>query len=143
MTMMGRCSSMLVVAVVLAVCVSSFQWTIQPANLSGPRHHSLPTRLWVSKKDADSLERILPETSFGSEEVPVDQRPVNEYLNVLRQPMFDWASNESGTTGLATRLLVLYSVVFGIVCYPIAGASKSIRKVLNFALTIFCVGEIH
>jgi len=78
-------------------------------------------RLSPSKDDDNNA--YLPETSFGSEVVPEGQRPVNEYLDMLRKPLFDWACLESGSKGLATRLAVLYAVVFGVVCYPIAGAS--------------------
>lgn len=68
------------------------------------------------------LSSSTPQTNFGSESVPEGQRPINEYLNVLRQPFFDWAIN-GGSRGLLTRLLILYSVIFGVVCYPIAGAT--------------------
>lgn len=72
----------------------------------------------------DPVEPLVPKTSFGSEAVPEEQRPVNEYLNVLEQPMFDWASNDRGAKGLATRLAIVYTVAYALVCFPIAGASK-------------------
>ena len=65
----------------------------------------------MSKDD----EQFMPETSFGAEAVPEGQRPVNEYLDLLRQPLFGWASEESGTKGLLIRLLAVYAVVFGVV----------------------------
>jgi hypothetical protein len=71
----------------------------------------------------DSFQRLTPETSFGSEAVPEAQRPVNEYLDVTSQPMFGWASTESGSMGLFIRLTILYGVIFASVCYPISGAS--------------------
>lgn len=74
-------------------------------------------------KDDERLNELSPETSFGSEVVPEGQRPVNEYLNVMRQPLFDWAALESGSKGLLTRLVALYWVVFFVICYPIAGAT--------------------
>jgi hypothetical protein len=74
-------------------------------------------------KDGDKFESLIPETSFGAEAVPEAQRPVNEYLDVTSQPLFGWASNESGSTGLLIRLVILYGVVFGTVCYPISGAT--------------------
>ncbi|EED96095.1 predicted protein, partial [Thalassiosira pseudonana CCMP1335] len=55
--------------------------------------------------------------------VPVDQRPSNEYLNLMRQPTFPWASQESGDLGLGIRLGVIYVAFFGLVCYPISGAT--------------------
>ncbi|KAL7541776.1 hypothetical protein ACHAWF_007029 [Thalassiosira exigua] len=64
-----------------------------------------------------------PETTFGAENVPVDQRPSNEYLNLIRQPTFGWASQESGDAGLVLRLAVVYVTFFSVVCYPISGAT--------------------
>lgn len=64
-----------------------------------------------------------PETTFGAENVPVDQRPSNEYLNLIQQPTFGWASLESGDAGLALRLAVIYAALFVLVCYPISGAT--------------------
>lgn len=76
-----------------------------------------------NNNENDPLESYIPESSFGSEVVPEGQRPVNEYLDVLRQPLFDWACLETGGKGLLTRLAILYGVVFAVVCYPIAGAT--------------------
>lgn len=66
---------------------------------------------------------LIPETSFGAEAVPDDFIPVNEYLNLLRQPMFGWASEETGSKGFLIRLVAVYGVVFGAICYPISGAT--------------------
>ena len=49
-----------------------------------------------------------PETTFGAENVPVEQRPSNEYLNLIQQPTFGWASQESGDAGLVLRLAAVY-----------------------------------
>lgn len=54
----------------------------------------------------------MPETSFGAEIVPEGQRPVNEYLEMKRAPLFIWASNEVGSGGLLLRLGVVYAVCF-------------------------------
>jgi len=62
-------------------------------------------------------------TSFGAENVPVDQRPSNEYLNLINQPLFGWASQENGDQGLGVRLAVTYAAFFVLVCYPISGAT--------------------
>jgi len=97
-----------------------------------PRHPRLPlfaaSRKSLGGSDNDAggnspLDSYIPQTSFGSEAVPEGQRPVNEYLDVLRQPLFDWACLESGSKGLLTRLAILYAAVFGVICYPIAGAT--------------------
>lgn len=63
------------------------------------------------------------ETTFGAENVPVEQRPSNEYLNLIQQPTFGWASQDSGDLGLVLRLSVLYAVLYLLVCYPISGAT--------------------
>jgi hypothetical protein len=64
---------------------------------------------------ASENEEFMPETSFGAEVVPEGQRPVNEYLDMKRSPLFDWASNEVGTKGLLIRLSIVYAVVFAVV----------------------------
>jgi Conserved in the green lineage and diatoms 27 len=66
---------------------------------------------------------LVPETSFGSESVPEAQRPINEYLDMKTQPLFGWASLDSGNVGLLQRLTLVYVITFIVVCYPIAGAT--------------------
>lgn len=78
------------------------------------------TAVHISNDDAD---KISPETSFGADAVPEGQRPVNEYLDLLRQPLFGWASEDVGSKGLLIRLLAVYGLVFVAVCYPISGAT--------------------
>ena len=34
----------------------------------------------MSSSEEEEVEQLLPETSFGAEAVPEEQRPVNEYL---------------------------------------------------------------
>jgi len=82
-------------------------------------HHSL--RASRRREEQDTYETLRPETSFGSEAVPEAQRPINEYLDVTAQPLFGWAA--TGTQGLLIRLAVFYGVIFGLVCYPISGAT--------------------
>lgn len=68
-----------------------------------------------------AFSRRRPTTSFGgSDDVPENQRPVNEYLELLRQPLFDWATD---TSKLAVRCAALYTITFGAISYPIAGAT--------------------
>jgi len=92
---------------------------------SGANKKWSTTELLRASKSTDEqdFESLRPETSFGSEAVPEGQRPVNEYLDVTNQPLFGWASTEAGSLGLLTRLLIFYSVIFGLVCYPISGAT--------------------
>jgi hypothetical protein len=59
-------------------------------------HVASRTRVASNEKDT-----LVPETSFGAEMVPEGQRPVNEYLDVIKSPMFGWASEESGTNGVS------------------------------------------
>jgi hypothetical protein len=81
------------------------------------------TMRFARKNGEDSeVEALVPESSlFGSDVVPEGQRPVNEYLDMTRQPFFGWASLDSGAFLL--RIVIFYSLVFGIVCYPISGAT--------------------
>jgi len=60
---------------------------------------------------------------FGETEVPDGQRPANEYADLVEQPLFGWASEQNGQRGLSIRLAVVYVAVFGLVGYPIAGAT--------------------
>ena len=70
-----------------------------PRAVTSPEHHHLSsTGLYANER-----EDFLPETSFGAEVVPEGQRPVNEYLEMRRAPLFDWASNERGTGGVSKR----------------------------------------
>ena len=55
----------------------------------------------VHVRFANEREDFIPETSFGAEVVPEGQRPVNEYLEMRRSPLFEWASNEVGTKGVS------------------------------------------
>jgi len=68
--------------------------------------------LAVGKEDDGTSMR--PETSFGADAVPENQRPVNEFLDVTSQPMFGWAALESGNLGLFSRLATVYSVLFAV-----------------------------
>jgi hypothetical protein len=65
--------------------------------------------------DDDDMARLLPETSFGAEVVPEGQRPVNEYLDLVRAPLFGWASEDVGSKGLLARLVTVYAASFAIV----------------------------
>jgi Protein of unknown function (DUF1230). len=75
------------------------------------------------EEDILDLRKNMPTTTFGSEAVPMEQRPANEYLNLLSAPFFDWANRPSGNAALGIRLGVLYAVLFGAVCWPISGAT--------------------
>jgi Conserved in the green lineage and diatoms 27 len=90
--------------------------------------------------DASSFPSLRPKTSFGSEIVPVDQRPVNEFLDVTSQPLFGWAAES--TAGLVTRLLVLFIVSFVVLCYPIAGATYTGEGYFWHKLVAATVGDL-
>jgi len=92
-------------------------------------NNNFNTQLHISSNNEEesrtmmSLSKFTPKNSFGADAVPEGQRPANEYLNLINSPMFGWAGQESGTSGLATRLVAVYAVTFGLVCWPIAGAT--------------------
>lgn len=65
--------------------------------------------------DRRQSNALRVETTFGAENVPVEQRPSNEYLNLIQQPTFAWASQESGDGGLVLRLVITYIVFFVLV----------------------------
>ncbi|KAL3777518.1 hypothetical protein ACHAW5_001333 [Stephanodiscus triporus] len=90
----------------------------------------------------DPSRRRPDNTAFGAENVPIDFRPSNEYLNLIRQPTFGWASQESGNAGLAIRLAVVYVGFFILVCYPISGATWVSDGYLLQKLTASNVGAI-
>lgn len=110
------------VALLLNVsCSSAFINFLQKQNAAG--HNLNRVILSYSRDEEDSFVSMIPETSFGSEAVPEGQRPVNEYLDLLKAPLFGWASEEVGTAGLLTRVAIVYAAVFAVVCYPISGAT--------------------
>ena len=75
-------------------------------------------------QNQNQYESKAPATTFGAEAVPEAQRPANEYMELLSSPLFGWANREpNGDIGLAIRLGLLYVVLFGLVCWPISGAS--------------------
>eukprot|EP00804_Cyclotella_cryptica_P000139 CCRYP_019700-RA/>CCRYP_019700-RA protein AED:0.45 eAED:0.45 QI:0/-1/0/1/-1/1/1/0/290 len=103
----------------------------QPSSTHRTFHHQ-PSHRWTSNNDDESEGYEIrsqsttsrPETTtFGAENVPIDQRPSNEYLNLIRQPTFGWASQENGDIGLTLRLGIVYAAFFVGVCYPISGAT--------------------
>jgi len=96
--------------------------------LSGQSWETISSSLRYSSDPEDGYEidatsGFRPKTTWGAENVPVDQRPSQEYLNLLDQPLFGWASQEAGDSGLAVRLTVFYIAMFVLVCYPISGAT--------------------
>jgi hypothetical protein len=62
----------------------------------------------------DDREDLLPETAFGAEIVPEGQRPVNEYLDMRRAPLFEWASNDKGYKGVSDDERPIYSASFSL-----------------------------
>ena len=103
---------------------------------------TLPTRATgeLYMTDNDETTALRPRTSFGAEAVPEAQRPVNEFLDVTEQPMFGWA--KTGTKGLLTRLVILYGVVFGVICWPISSATFTQDGYLLQKLTASNVGAV-
>ena len=68
----------------------------------------------INSTNGSSTQQISS-TSFGADNVPVEQRPSNEYLNLISQPLFGWASQEIGDQGLGIRLAVTYAAFFVVV----------------------------
>jgi hypothetical protein len=83
---------------------------------------------------------LRPATNFGSENVPVEQRPINEYLDVTNQPFFGWAENDM--PGLLLRFAVFYGIMFGTICYPISSATFTQDGYLIHKLVASNVGAV-
>lgn len=87
-----RSSAALPLVIGLLVAESAYSFQQQFTRF----HVASRTRLAANERDS-----LVPETSFGAEMVPEGQRPVNEYLDVIKSPMFGWASEECGTKGVS------------------------------------------
>lgn len=82
----------------------------------------------LEETESMQYETKAPATTFGAEVVPEAQRPANEYMELLASPLFGWANREpNGDAELAIRLGSLYVALFGIVCWPISGATFTLR----------------
>ena len=68
-----------------------------------------------SSNTASGSATTRPQTTFGAENVPVEQRPSNEYINLMAQPTYGWASQESGDVGLVIRLAAIYVAFYFLV----------------------------
>ena len=88
-----RSSAALPLVIGLLVAESAYSFQQQYSRF----HVASRTRIAASNEK----DTLVPETSFGAEMVPEGQRPVNEYLDVIKSPMFGWASEESGTKGVS------------------------------------------
>jgi len=124
---MNSISIRLIIGAAILLAVVDNTTAFQPSGkLSRGRSSSTLRRQYSEDSNSDNLRadasRKQTTTSFGADNVPVEQRPSNEYLNLIQQPTFGWASQDSGDIGLGLRLVVLYAFLFGVVCYPISGA---------------------
>jgi hypothetical protein len=86
----------------IGICTESV-YSLQGNHISVTKRNVGSVKLSVlsaSNKD-DEMATFTPETAFGAEIVPEGQRPVNEYLDMIKAPLFGWASQESGTMGVS------------------------------------------
>lgn len=129
-TLFRLCASFLLVTPTLALAFQSTPVSVVTTTGGRLRSPTVTRTYYRGSSDEEGYEirsdgvDFLPERStFGAENVPTDQLPSNEYLNLVRQPTFGWASQESGDLGLVIRLAVMYAAFYGLVCYPITGAT--------------------
>ena len=120
-------SSLLIVGGIGPSTVQAFHLPMTPRSCLGTHHSvidAICTTLASSANDDGDLDMefevrssssFRPETSFGAEAVPEEQRPANEYLDLIRQPLFGWASQETGSSGLAIRLAATYVGFYALV----------------------------
>lgn len=83
-----------------------------------------------------------PSTAFGAEAVPEEQRPANEYLDLIAAPFFDWADKPSGSKEFAVRLSVLYAAIFALVGWPISGATFTVEGYLFHRIVSSNIGAL-
>lgn len=97
-------------------------------------------------EDSSELENVesynSPATTFGAEAVPVDQRPANEYLDLISAPFFDWANRPGGSVTLGIRLVILYAVTYGAVCWPISGDTFTVDGYLFHKILSSHIGAL-
>jgi len=86
---------------------------------SSPNNLKDEDDIFLNMKSSGS---ILMESGFGAESVPDGQVPANEYLDLVRAPLFGWAAQDKGVSGLAVRLGIVYAVFLAL-AYPVAGAT--------------------
>ena len=97
----------------------------------------------TEEEDFENVERTnAPSTTFGAEAVPLEQRPANEYLDLISAPFFDWANRPGGSTALGIRLGILYTVTFAAVCWPISGATFTIDGYLFHKILSSNIGAL-
>lgn len=92
--------------------------------------------------DSSNASNGSPTTTFGAEAVPEEQRPANEYLDLISAPFFDWADKPSGNKELSVRLSVLYLTLFALVCWPISGATFTVDGYLFHRILSSNVGAL-
>lgn len=107
----------------------------------------IPTSLRnISMDLSDELENVetfnSPSTTFGAEAVPSEQRPANEYLDLISAPFFDWANRPDGTKALGIRLMTLYVILYATVCWPISGGTFTVDGYLAHKILSSHIGAL-
>jgi len=137
----------------IATCSNSHAYNNSQRQRQRARSRSLTTFHLANNNNEDNNDEFdfgafrrgsdvtdLPEkASFGTESVPELQRPANEYLELVRSPLFAWASSDKG---LLVRLAVVYVGIFGLVSYPVAGATFTEEGYLYQKLAAANVGSL-
>lgn len=93
--------------------------------------------------DFDNVEAYKsPATTFGAEAVPLEQRPANEYLDLISAPFFDWANRPNGSQALGIRLALLYTVTYAAICWPISGSTFTVDGYLLHKILSSHIGAL-
>ena len=91
----------------------------------------------------ENVERTnSPSATFGAEAVPMEQRPANEYLDLISAPFFDWANRPNGDGALIIRLGLLYVALYGVICWPISGATFTMDGYLPHKILSSHIGAL-
>jgi len=125
-----NCMVVVLLLLLLHVCYFNYATTIV-SGFTGSSSSSYrirvktnPFQFRMSEESSSNEVRNFENVkSFGYEGVPEEQRPATEYNSMRQSLLFNWASEETGMTGLLTRLGITYAGFFALVCYPIAGAT--------------------
>ena len=106
--------------------------------------------LHMNEQDDEDIDDIamgsavdkLPSSAFGADSVPSGQRPANEYMNLISSPLFGWANQANGDSGLAIRLVITYILFYCLICFPISSATFTQEGYLFHKLSASNVGAL-
>ncbi len=137
----GRCSQIPINTVFARNSVLNAKFKLDNNEYDG-EDDSAPSFYKDANLGVSDVSNGSPTTTFGAEAVPEEQRPANEYLDLISAPFFDWADKPSGSKELSVRLSLLYVTIFALVCWPISGATFTVDGYLFHRILSSNVGAL-